>query len=148
MSRLAPVLAALLLVALPVAAGVESHNQYRVQGPVRYVVSIFEIVQDHDTIKTVKRTYKWKQRDLDPANERGVLPGESYGPIVVDKSVNHIGWAGAYWRQDGAFESTHYVVEVTEGKMVGEIRGETYPVEVTFKLVKRKPLMQPNLAGQ
>ena len=36
-------------------------------------------------------------------------------------------------------------VEVREERPVGLITGFTYPVEVSFRLMKRPPLFQPNL---
>jgi hypothetical protein len=131
----------------PALAGVESHNQYRQQGPPRYVISVWEVVHDQGVVKTFKRTFKWKETVNFPGNTIGVLPGEWYGPVAVDKSVDHLSWAGSYWRQDGAFEENLYVVEVKEGKATGTIKGSTYPVEVTFRLMKRPPLMQPNVGG-
>lgn len=140
------------LVALPSArAGTESHDQYREDGPTRYVVAVWDILHDQGVVTAQKRTFKWKKRagSMDrhdfPGNERGVLPGEWYGPIVVEKSVDHLSWAGSYWRQDGAFESNIYEVEVREERPVGLIVGDTYLVEVSVRLVKRPPLFHPNL---
>jgi hypothetical protein len=144
-----PTVAALLataaLLSASARAGVESHSQYRTQGPARYVVSVFEVVHDQGVVKTVKRTFKWKQRVNFTGNVQGILPGEWSSPVVVDRSVDHLSWAGGYWREDGAFEENLYEVEVKEGKPVGPIQGSTMPVEVTFRLVKRPLLMQPNL---
>lgn len=153
MQRALPVLlvALGLLAAAPVLAGTESHNQYRTQGPTRYVVAIWEVLHDEGVITAQKRTFKWKKRagsldrDSFSANETGVLPGEWYGPIRVDKHVDHLDWFGSYWRQDGAAEGNIYEVEVREERPVGLITGSTYPVEVSFRLVKRPPLFQPNL---
>ena len=143
--------ACILLTPASTFAGVESHNQYRQQGPTRYVVSLLEVIHDAGVVKTQKRTYKWKSRsgslnrhDWTP-NETGVLPGEWYGPYRVNKSIDHLSWAGSYWRQDGANEANVYEVEVREERPVGLIEAASYPVEVSFRLVKRPPLFQPNL---
>ena len=140
-----------LTAATPVVAGVESHDQYRRHGPTRYVVSVWEVIHDQGIVKTQKRTFKWKQRAGSMSrtafarNERSVLPGEWYGPIRVDKSIDHLSWSGSYWRDDGAFEANLYEVEVEELRPVGPIMSETYEVEVRIRLVKRAPLFQPNL---
>jgi len=140
-----------LLAASPAQAGVESHSQYRQQGPTRYVVAVWEVLHDSGVVSTQKRTFKWKQRagtlekGNSPSNEQSVLPGEWYGPIVVEKHVDHINWVGSYWRRDGAAEANLFEVEVREERPVGLITGFTYPVEVSFRLVKRPPLFQPNL---
>jgi hypothetical protein len=143
-----------LLAPLPALAGVESHDQYRQTGPTRYVVAVWEVIHDSGVITAQKRTFKWKKTpgNLDRThfapNERSVLPGEWYGPITVEKHVDHLSWAGSYWRQDGAMEANIYEVEVREERPVGLITGDTYEVEVSFRLVKRPTLFQPNLAGQ
>ena len=140
-----------VLAAVPAQAGTESHNQYREQGPTRYVVALWEVLHDEGVITAQKRTFKWKKmagsldRNSFAGNERGVLPGEWYGPITVDKHVDHLGWFGSYWRQDGAAEANLFEVEVREERPVGLITGSTYAVEVSFRLVKRPPLFQPNL---
>lgn len=141
----------LLAVLTTAQAGTESHNQYRQQGPTRYVVALWEVLHDEGVISAQKRTFKWKARPGNlnrtnfAPNEQGVLPGEWYGPIVVEKHVDHLAWQGSYWRQDGAFEGNIYEVEVREERPVGAITGSTYTVEVSFRLVKRPPLFQPNL---
>ena len=62
--------------------------------------------------------------------------------LNVDKHVDHVTWVGSYWRQDGAFEANVYEVEVKEDEWHGYIGESTYPVSVSFRLVKRTALYQ------
>lgn len=145
MLRVVPATLLALALAAPAAAGVANHSQYRQSGPTRYAVSIWDVYHDQGVVRAAKRTAKWKQQTVATQNVDGVLPGEWYGPLVVERSVDHLAWQGSYWRQDGAAEANLHEVEVREERPVGPIQGGTYPVEVSFRLVRRPPLFQPRL---